>query len=688
MMSNPTLLDAESWDDFLQSFSLGIAQLQNEQSHNSTQDETSTEPEEPKKVKKSTTLPAQEPTPPTSAEPSTLDDGDMSSSEEVVQSSSTDQPCPVCLERPFHVRYKCPIVLQGSDAIQKRLDELKQSNPRDHKHLIEELEGLLRRNKGTDKTLSAPSAPPPLTSVPSANPAVLPPTSLDSPVASTPSEESSPVTSSDEDEEEQTERVIFSPKPSRTNKKIGYGDDVLEAVIRGPAPNLGVARMLKELGEEEERAAAQLEEDAEERSDERISHTETRSEEDDEDGSPSPPTPLTGNRSLRNGGLGNESEGSNPTKTTPAVPKKLPREKSSGAYGHNADGEDTDPIEPAEELAYPSDGFFPEGDPIEPATPAFNKIETTSHSTPKPSVASTQPKARGTVTANHDAEHPVPGSSLIPGGKKPLRKAVGFSASQEVIGTRRPHSPEPLPSTLPIPTPKNSKGKATTRGSKVPKTPAKVAQKALKMNNKGEPAKAAGRILSPAVWETIPEATPSVQLDELLSNSPQVEGNTLTPIARKPSDVAIPTSRSTQDEERERLFDLTASQIPFPYSQYTTPSAPAPEPSSDSEEQEETLKPPPERSVRKNVTRGYRSLTELASEASSLFSPSLAAPKATAGSRNGQKKKSLRDDGDSDDASSSSSQSDDAATSTHIPKGRRASSVVPTKKRRGLLAGL
>ena len=47
--------------------------------------------------------------------------------------------------------------------------------------------------------------------------------------------------------------------------------------------------------------------------------------------------------------------------------------------------------------------------------------------------------------------------------------------------------------------------------------------------------------------------------------------------------MATSNSHDTQDEERERLFDLPASQIPFPNSQYMTSSSPAPEPPSDSD---------------------------------------------------------------------------------------------------------
>jgi hypothetical protein len=57
-------------------------------------------------------------------------------------------PCPICLEEPFHIRYYCPTVLKGPNAIRERLEELKRTNMGDQQSLIKELEGLLRDSKG------------------------------------------------------------------------------------------------------------------------------------------------------------------------------------------------------------------------------------------------------------------------------------------------------------------------------------------------------------------------------------------------------------------------------------------------------------------------------------------------------------------------------------------------------------
>ena len=52
-------------------------------------------------------------------------------------------PCPVCLKTPFHLRYQCPIVLAGREAIETRIRELKSMNS-GQEHLIEELETLIK----------------------------------------------------------------------------------------------------------------------------------------------------------------------------------------------------------------------------------------------------------------------------------------------------------------------------------------------------------------------------------------------------------------------------------------------------------------------------------------------------------------------------------------------------------------
>lgn len=57
-------------------------------------------------------------------------------------------PCPICMEEPFHIRYCCPTVLKGPDAIRERLEELQRTDMGDQQSLIKQLEGLLRDSKG------------------------------------------------------------------------------------------------------------------------------------------------------------------------------------------------------------------------------------------------------------------------------------------------------------------------------------------------------------------------------------------------------------------------------------------------------------------------------------------------------------------------------------------------------------
>jgi hypothetical protein len=53
-------------------------------------------------------------------------------------------PCPVCLQSPFHLRYQCPIILAGPDAIKKRLDVLKRDNLSHQLPLVDELETMIK----------------------------------------------------------------------------------------------------------------------------------------------------------------------------------------------------------------------------------------------------------------------------------------------------------------------------------------------------------------------------------------------------------------------------------------------------------------------------------------------------------------------------------------------------------------
>ena len=63
------------------------------------------------------------------------------------QRNPNDLPCPVCLGTPFHLRFRCPLIEAGPDAIEKRLKELKEENTGHLTLLAEELEHVLRNQK-------------------------------------------------------------------------------------------------------------------------------------------------------------------------------------------------------------------------------------------------------------------------------------------------------------------------------------------------------------------------------------------------------------------------------------------------------------------------------------------------------------------------------------------------------------
>ncbi|KAG6332706.1 hypothetical protein ID866_6387 [Astraeus odoratus] len=625
----------------------------------------------------------------------------------------------------------------------------------DQRALVEELEGILRRRANKDKVVAATTAPPPLTPVPltpqegqsrntSMSPVPRPPVL---PGNSHPLEVA--VESADEglssDSEEESDQGTPSTKRPTTVAE-SYGDDVLEAVIRGPAPRRGLSSMWKELREEEEeKEKVQLEE--EDCARQQRGHTSQRlSRSSQETGGET-------SESLRDSVTGDgDIPGESSSGAKFATQGQLPQQADEGGYGeripleqcdtkqttiqkesklvtvveespcnetgessssgNSAGDDDVDPIEPAEELAYPSEGHFSDVDPIEPNTPASDIekiIVLVNHSTPKYPV-SKRMKTRGGAVLD-DAELPVPVSTLIseakdmitplPEQRGPRKKVNGLSSSQEVIRTRRARSSDPLSSTAPVPCVSNDKEKGDSTPVMLQgKTPKSIIKSMLNGKEK-KIAAPSTRTSSLVAWETMREPTPSVQSDELAPSSPQRE-DILTSAVGKSSEITNdPESNSDTNSDdddtdaedvqprkgKEPLFDLTASQIPFPYSQYSTPAVSSLQSSINPEDRGKEVKQPPrKRTLGKNGVGTYRSLTELASEASSLFSPSLptTAGKGTTDNR-GPKKNAL--DTESED-SSSSSESDDPTGSTHIPRGRRASSVLPSKKRRGLLDGL
>ena len=366
-----------------------------------------------------------------------------------------------------------------------------------------------------------------------------------------------------------------------------------------------------------------------------------------------------------------------------------------------------DPIEPADDLAPPPVSRSSNADPIE--APPESIFASVPSSIPKPGV-SKRIKTRNGQIPDDEADRPVlleelalevtDAVTLIPSKGKSRKKASETPASQEPATTRRSarlSSVPPSTSTSAAVVLLNRRSKSGARTSKVAKTPAKQSEErsdASKSSSKDDATRNAARIAAtpPMVrWETLAEpSSPSVQLDdpvmlldELVSSSPHPEDNPIYGRLNNKEKKGRPrkaasSSQADNSQGKERLFDLSSSQIPFPYSQHQTPAAAAvvsngkqgSEESTDSEDEPKVVKKKTKTPIR------YRPLSQLASQAS-LFSPSLPTP-TNKSVTNGKAKKRVIEE----DSSSSSSDADEANGSEHIPRGRRAGSALETKKKR------
>ncbi|KAI6032880.1 hypothetical protein F5J12DRAFT_797038 [Pisolithus orientalis] len=669
-LSNPSLLDAEAWSELLQKLKDDVAELQNQEGSISASCETKKKVAAKKSRRSIASLSTNSsskhtPTPPTDLSlteaPFLATHHDsISAAHAPCKSLSSGSHCLVCLQKPFHAIHHCPILLKGPHVIQQRLDELKQSDLRDSQNLIGELEALVRRHKGGDTVTTAHSSlpdeatcgtdahSPPAASSSSQSLALnaIPggPHLVDA-VGS--SNEESTAESSEEDGE-RVARTTYPLKPPLTRPSASYGDDMLEAVVRGPAPRRVLSNILKEL-QEEETQQVHLIEECGRRANRRFQQGSVPSS-TDEDEEPPGSSPAISNRGRSSHSVTSRlgpttrtlrGKPSLESKDTQAVPRTDPNwDKTGAASGNHTElHDDTKSSNSGPELPYPSDTYFPGIHPTEPDAPCPQTVDgfdIVSQSTPKFSMKRDKP-------------------SMV----------AGLSTSQKAAGKPKVLNLEPLPSAF-APKVTNPRGnKESKRSTKiVEKTPvtkpsAKGTTSGVTTNGHSAPTP------SLVTWETMREPTPSVQCDELVSSSPQVEEHI---------SLATKTDR-LNGGRKERLFDLTPSQIPFPYSQYTPPQVSAPQ--SSEIDQNSVKEPPPKRPPQKN--RFYRSLTALASEASSLFPSSLPTPRvATADGK--APREGTEDDtsNDDDDDDSSSSETDDPM----------ASSILPNKKKRGLLHGL
>ena len=377
-------------------------------------------------------------------------------------------------------------------------------------------------------------------------------------------------------------------------------------------------------------------------------------------------------------------------------PSNEPKESGKKEVDPTADGDgrtpaasnvpaeaEVDPIEPADDLEPPSTSRTLNSDPIEAlAEDAGSLFTGTDQSTPKPGVTK-RIKTRDGRILEDDAEHPVLLTQLatstleevtLPTKGKSRRRVMKTPASQEQEPMQRRTRSGSLFSTPAAARLLNHRMSATT--------PARRSERRMngsQISTKDNQARNAARIgPSPSLvnWETLAEPSspsllldePSVHADELMSSS-------------QPEDSAVVERLNAKSTpaQKNRLFDLSSSQIPFPYSQHKSKSAATflngkEEAATDSDSEQEV------KMTKKKAA--YRPLSQLASQAVH-FSPSLPTPinKSVAGTKT--KKRAADKDSSSP---SSSSDEDEASKSTHIPRGRRAGAKLETKKRKSLLS--
>lgn len=375
-----------------------------------------------------------------------------------------------------------------------------------------------------------------------------------------------------------------------------------------------------------------------------------------------------------------------------------------------ADEVEADPIEPADDLEFPTN-LRSDVDPIEVTSEDIGSLFTgVAESTQKPGVAKRIKNRNGQIP-DDEAERPVLLEELtsvtaeevtpLSTKGKSRRKIAETSASQEPVPARRSPRFSSVPPSTSTPAGVvllNHRSKVGARVGKAAKTPAKQSEERLgasQSSAKSDAAQNKGRMTStPSLvrWETLtePSSPPlqleetSVRIDQLMSSSPQrddipVRGRSNDKVKKGRSHKAASSSQVESSQSKERLFDLSSSQIPFPYSQYQdtpTPTTFANGKDSDSEDEPRVSKRKPKPVVQ------YRSLSQLASQAT-LFSPSLPTPPNKSPTV-GKTKKRVADEDSS--SSSSSSDADEANGSKHIPRGRRAGSVLETKKKKSLLS--
>ncbi|KAH7920779.1 hypothetical protein BV22DRAFT_777888 [Leucogyrophana mollusca] len=300
-------------------------------------------------------------------------------------SGSNLLPCPVCLQEPFHVRYRCPVILGGPPRIRERLDELRKAGGVKHRELIEELEDLIPgpgdQGNATAQRPSSPGGAPPSRSVSPEVPSDNEPNSttksssgevlrgLSSPlhplipdgshiseVTVESRDEGSSSDSSDEEEGAEEDSAIAQRKQEPTNTNpLSLENADLEAIMRGPTSSRSILDDIPSSDDnpDEPEEGKLEEEDADDRRFRRLSRRYERdvesSEErdaaspsgDHEDEDASPPLPAT--IDLENAKIASEQKAT----THDAILPGREAENQGGACEQLADSADDTQVEPS-----------------------------------------------------------------------------------------------------------------------------------------------------------------------------------------------------------------------------------------------------------------------------------------------------------------------------------------------------
>lgn len=658
---------------------------------------------------------------------------------------SSNPLCHVC-SGSFHRLYRCPTVLAGNEAIHNKLEELKKAGTSEHQLAIKDLESLLNsscvalssainaahKDLGIDNESEGEATNVAEKLASHSQPSWTPLMPSNSLLAEVTVESRDEGSSSEEED-------AFDHEPEQG----GYDVDVemgqppldgvdLDAIIKGPTPikldNLISTLELKEDESETEDEDVDMDplevedDDVEERKYRRLSQRlpeSSEEQEDDEDGggdddseqrSMSPPKqnisnalPLSGGLKLSarsNDSISNAKEAGSWTNVIPTSDSDDTRVSVSGAPdgnkeladddGKSAEAQDldkpsgtspagrlspihnemettNDPIELADDLVI-QDGAF-DIDPIEATTPPGLKttlpLSPVIHSTPKSGVAKRMKTRHGLYASPSQ----VPVRADEPEITRKAKVAARTQPSnRDGIGATRADLPRI--SSQPV---GKSAAFAKTNGHAVTPSHSQPLPKAP---------------TSLARWDAIHESSPSIMTDEIDASSPPLDGpgDILGELAGKASDQNDIDIRERSDNEsttsREPLFTLTASQVPFPYSQYNAPIQKRFEVVGDSSSMESEADVGVERKkravpkTRKSITP-YRTLSDIASQ-SALFSQSAAALPGLSSTAS----RKARQVDDSDDETSSSDSDD--GNHSHIPEAKRAGKL-RSKKSKGLL---